>query len=52
MNFVSEAFLGKEPTRYECHKRVCEIIEYRTNGAHKPCDSGDSSHATLFDNGC
>ena len=44
INLVSESFLGKEPTRIECLKRVC----YAMTGK-ETCDGLD---ITLYDNGC
>ena len=44
VNFRSESFLGREPTRTECLKQVCQAI-IKVGGDCK-------HHATLFDNGC
>ncbi len=46
MELVSESFLGKEPTRFECAKRVCNAIR----GQDK-CDEKDID-ITLYDDGC
>lgn len=45
LEMVSEAFLGKEPTRAECASRVCFAMTGSTN-----CDR--SLDITLFDDGC
>lgn len=44
MNFISESFLGREPTKSECLTRVCDAI----TAAGGSCDS----FSTFFDNGC
>lgn len=44
MEFRSESFLGKEPTRTECAKRTCDAISASVGSC--------SDHTTLFDNGC
>ena len=44
VNFRSESFLGREPTRAECVERICEAI--RMLGGN--CQN----HTTVFDNGC
>lgn len=46
LEFVSESFLGKEPTRAQCATRVC----YSVTGAE--CSSSESFDVTLYDNGC
>jgi hypothetical protein len=54
-NLVSESFLGKEVTRYQCFKRVCEVMKFQTEYATTmDCESPGSidKHVTLFDNGC
>ena len=43
-NFLSEAFLGKEPTSIDCYTQVCQAMGL-TN-----CSK--ASDVTLFDNGC
>jgi hypothetical protein len=43
-NFLSEAFLGKEPTNIDCYNQVCSAMGI-TN-----CSK--ASDVTLFDNGC
>ena len=45
LNYVSESFLGKEPTRAICLQRVCHAI---TGG--NECQSSDDF--TVFDDGC
>lgn len=42
--FHSESFLGKEPPRTECARRVCDMLS--SSG------SNCSIYTTLFDNGC
>ena len=44
VNYYSESFLGREPTRAECVDRVCKSIE----------DLGGQckTHVTFYDNGC
>jgi len=44
VNYISESFLGREPTRSECLARICKAME----------DLGVTcgTHITFFDNGC
>ena len=44
INFLSESFLGREPIRAECLKRVCKAFQM-INGSCK-------KFSTFFDNGC
>jgi hypothetical protein len=44
IQYVSESFIGREPTRGECSERVCKAM--RDVGAD--C----SLHVTFYDNGC
>lgn len=44
LEMVSESFLGKEPSRAECARRLCFAISSNEN-----CSTFD---ITLFDNGC
>lgn len=46
LEYVSESFLGKEPTRAQCANRVC----FGVTGAE--CTSSGSYDVTLYDNGC
>ena len=46
LNMRSESFLGREPTRQECLKRICDAMD-RKLGVNS-CDK----HMTLADNGC
>lgn len=46
LNFTSEAYLGKEPTRGECANRVC--VGIMGSGVVSSC----KDYVTLFDNGC
>lgn len=46
LQFVSESFLGKEPTRAQCANRVC----FGVTGAE--CNSTSTYDVTLYDNGC
>lgn len=48
MDMVSEAYLGREPTRQTCLERTCKAI--RDLGA--PNCEGDTPHFVLGDNGC
>ncbi|MCO4794970.1 MAG: pilus assembly protein [Bacteriovoracaceae bacterium] len=48
MDMISEAFLGREPTRQTCLERTCKAI--KDLGA--PNCQGDTPHFTLDDNGC
>ena len=45
LDYVSESFLGKEPTRAECFIRTCKAITGRDN-----CSLNDD--ITVFDDGC
>ena len=47
VNFMSESYLGKEPTREECKRQRCKAMG-------TSCDGGAPSdfEVTLFDNGC
>lgn len=45
LDYVSESFLGKEPTRAECFIRTCKAITGRDN-----CSINDD--ITVFDDGC
>ncbi|HLW55881.1 MAG TPA: hypothetical protein VKY27_00765 [Bacteriovoracaceae bacterium] len=47
LEFVSESFLGKEPTRSQCASRVC----FAVTGAVCGGNTGDYD-VTFFDNGC
>lgn len=49
LNMVSESFLGKEPIRHECFKRLKNVISQKVQYDRF---EDISSHATLFDNGC
>ena len=44
MSFKTESFLGKEVTRIECGKRVCDALKASVGTC--------TTHVTLFDNGC
>lgn len=45
MTYISEAFLGREPTASECTQRICEVLN---NAGITECDLG----VTAVDNGC
>jgi hypothetical protein len=47
VDFLSESFLGKEPTRHVCLERSCKSVLQQD----MECSSA-SMHLTLFDNGC
>jgi hypothetical protein len=51
---VTEAYLGKEPTRRICLLRTCYSIKYHTDYSGISCDNptGNDLHLTVFDNGC
>jgi hypothetical protein len=44
VNYFSESFLGREPTRSECIERVCKSI--------KDLKGQCQTHVTFYDNGC
>jgi hypothetical protein len=44
VNFISESFLGREPTRAECVERICRMMQ--------ELGSDCEYHVTLDDNGC
>lgn len=44
VNYYSESFLGREPTRAECSERICKSMQ--DLGAQ--C----ATHITFYDNGC
>ncbi len=50
VNYLSESFLGKEPTRRSCLERICEIIADKVR--YEQCRNLQNGHHTLFDNGC
>jgi hypothetical protein len=45
IDLISESFLGREPSRSECHQRVCDVFTMQHN-------SGCDINVTLYDNGC
>jgi outer membrane protein assembly factor BamB len=47
MTYVSESFLGREPTSGECTIRTCEML-YMSNKTSESCAIG----VTVVDNGC
>lgn len=55
---VSESFLGKEPSRIECHANICSTIKAKLGAYIKgdPCaNSGTAENnilITLYDDGC
>ena len=44
--FISESYLGMEPTRAECRQRICDAMS--TVGGQSGC----KKHSTISDNGC
>ncbi len=44
IQYTSESFLGREPTRGECSERVCKAM--------KEIGASCNLHITFFDNGC
>lgn len=49
---ISEAFLGKEPTRYNCWEQTCAAIQLGLRGTPTGCERISDSDFTVFDNGC
>lgn len=47
MNFRSEAFLGKEPMKTICSKRLCQKLT-----GNEDCSGDLAKHITVYDNGC
>lgn len=45
LQFRSESFLGREPTRFECVERICAAVQLLGN-------SDCTSHMVVSDNGC
>jgi hypothetical protein len=52
VTYVSESFLGKEPSRLECWKRTCSAIMLGVSGAAAECPNPSEFDFTVFDNGC
>ncbi|TNF01294.1 MAG: hypothetical protein EP326_04715 [Deltaproteobacteria bacterium] len=50
MEMISEAFLGREPTKQTCLERTCKAV--RDLGAPSCDGAGGTPHHTLSDNGC
>lgn len=51
VDLISESFLGHEPSRAECVKRICEAAFSFAKNLN--CSSGTAVHnVTFFDNGC
>ncbi len=50
MEMISEAFLGREPTRQTCLERTCKAA--KDLGAPSCDGGGNVPHHTLSDNGC
>jgi hypothetical protein len=52
LTLLTESFIGREPTRGECYKRICRAME-ESRGQALGCSGGAQIlHVTLFDNGC
>lgn len=49
---ISEAFLGKEPTRFNCWVQTCKSIMLGLSGSATACAQISSNDFTVFDNGC
>jgi hypothetical protein len=50
-DFVSESFLGREPTRGTCWRRICTYV--MSEHLEFTCDPFSvNKHVTIFDNGC
>lgn len=53
VNYVSESFLGKEPTVGMCARYTCEALESIASGVCGMATQGEKSYfATVYDNGC
>ena len=52
VQFISESYLGREPTRRRCWERVCEIMQSAYGPSCAPNPGQSPYFATLFDNGC
>ena len=48
-NLVSESFLGREPTKAQCMRRTLQVMKLKISDY---TSGSNSSHLTLFDNGC
>ncbi len=48
IDLLTESFLGKEPTRYECRQQLCQAV----SGGECGANSEVLKHSTLYDNGC
>lgn len=46
INFTSESFIGREPSRSDCLKRIYDAIDLAGWGA------SENLHITYYDNGC
>lgn len=51
VRYVSESYLGKEPSRIECWKQTCNAILLGL-GSTSECDTLSTNDFTVFDNGC
>jgi len=56
VEFISESYLGREPTRYDCASQICKVMQQTVTGG---LDCGPTSTAgtkgvniTEFDDGC
>jgi hypothetical protein len=53
VTYVSEAFLGKEPSRGMCYERTCQAIMLSAKGVMEECGRNNTGYDfTVFDNGC
>lgn len=50
--YVSEAFLGKEPTRANCFEQTCKAIILGLTGNPTACGETSGFDFTVYDNGC
>ena len=51
VQFVSESFLGREPSKGACYNRLCQEV-YSSLNEMNACTGNDNFFITLYDNGC
>ena len=51
IKFLSEAYLGKEPTQADCHDRICEAMGCE-EAADDTIEDSIMNFVTIHDNGC
>ena len=53
ITYVSESYLGKEPTRADCYQRTCQAIMLAVTGNVVECTRNNTGYDfTVYDNGC